>query len=237
MLYDKFVNKYIIKGKLVLIDPVHIGSSSKNSLDPSNVDNSVLKDSRGKPVIPGASVKGVVRSYFESVLKGIGANCCDVLDNKKCCTEKSNVKDNAKKLRTFKEKAELAYEKSCEACRLFGGREFAGKIHIKDCYLIGTPSFEYRDGVGIDRETGAAKRGAKYDYEVVSKGSEFDFVMTAENLNEKQEKYLSFILDTLKSGELSIGGKTSRGLGSFKIEIDTNQKQTADDIKKLLNCD
>lgn len=234
MLYDKFVNKYTVKGKLIVTDPVHIGSSVKNSLDPSNVDNSVLKDSRGIPVIPGASVKGVIRSHFESVLRGIGANCCDVLDNRECCTEKADVRGKTKKIESQREKAEIAYSCSCEACRLFGGREFAGKIHIKDCYLNGTPSFEYRDGVGIDRETGAAKRGAKYDYEVVSKDSEFDFIMTAENLDEKQEKYFEFILGTLESGELSIGGKTSRGLGGFRIEIEEREKKTADDIRIML---
>lgn len=234
MLYDKFVNKYTVKGKLIVTDPVHIGSSVKNSLDPSDVDNSVLKDSRGIPVIPGASVKGVIRSYFESVLRGIGANCCDVLDDMECCTEKADVRGKNKKIKSPREKAEIAYSCSCEACRLFGGREFAGKIHIKDCYLNGTPSFEYRDGVGIDRETGAAKRRAKYDYEVVSKDSEFDFIMTAENLDEKQEKYFEFILRTLESGELSIGGKTSRGLGGFRIEIEEREKKTADDIRIML---
>ena len=233
MLYDKFVNKYVIKGRLIVTDPVHIGSAAKESLDPGSVDNSVLKDARGIPVIPGSSVKGVVRSYFESVLRGTGAECCDVLDNRECCTEKK-YKPEEKSIKGLKEKAEFAYECSCDACRLFGGREFAGKIHIKDAYLIGTPSFEYRDGVGIDRETGAAKRGAKYDYEVVSKDSEFDFMMTAENLDEKQKKYFDFIIHILESGELSVGGKTSRGLGGFRVEIDEKKVTTAEDMKKLL---
>lgn len=234
MLYDKFENKYVLKGKLIVTDPVHIGSSGKESLDPSNVDNSVLKDSRGIPVIPGSSVKGVVRSYFESVLRGIGAECCDVLDNKECCTEKKEYKKQAKALEGNKAKAELAYSCSCDACRLFGGREFAGKIHIKDSYLIGIPSFEYRDGVAIDRKTGAAKGNFKYDFEVVSKDSEFDFMMTAENLDEKQKKYFDFVVKTLESGELSVGGKTSRGLGGFKVVIESKETTTADDMKKLL---
>ncbi len=234
MLYDKFENKYIVKGKLITEDPVHIGSASKNSLDPSDVDDSVLKDSRGIPVIPGSSVKGVVRAYFESVLRGIGEKCCDVLDNKKCCTESYDFKDKLKKASTLKEKAQITYDCSCEACRFFGGREFAGKVHIKDCYLNGKPYFEYRDGVGIDRETGAAKKGAKYNFEVVSKDSEFDFMMTAENLDEKQEKYFDFIIKALESGELSVGGKTSRGLGSFRVEVTEKSKVTADDMKKLL---
>lgn len=237
MLYNKFVNKYTVKGKLIAVDPIHVGSSSKNSLNPSDVDDAVLKDSRGLPVIPGSSVKGVVRSYFESVLRSIDENmCCYVMDKNSCCTESRESKDKireAKKHGAFKA-AEAAYECSCEACRLFGGREFAGKLHIKDCYLTGDPSFEFRDGVGIDRKTGAAMRGAKYNFEVVSKDSEFDFVMTAENLDEKQKKYFEFILKALESGELAVGGKTSRGLGSFKVEVESSDMKTAEDMRKLL---
>ncbi len=232
MLFDTFENKYILKGVLVAVDPIHIGTSNKSSLDPVDVDSSVLKDSRGYPVIPGSSVKGVVRSWFESVLRGAGVYVCDVLDKYKYCTKShENEIKNEKK---DKEKAELAYKYSCEACRLFGGREIAGKIQFKDCYLIGEPSFELRDGVGIDRETGAAKGSAKYDFEIISKDSEFSFYLTAENLDKNQQKYFDFIVEGLKSGDLSVGGMTTRGLGRFKVKDVEIEAVTKDDIKKRL---
>lgn len=233
MLYDRFYNRYTVTGKLIAVDPIHIGSSSKNSLDPVDVDDSVLKDNNGRAVIPGASVKGVVRSYFESVLRGIDENrACIVFDNKLCCTEKK--KDMFKEIDDPLKKAEKIYECSCDACRLFGGREFAGKLHFKDCCLIGEPSYESRDGVGIDRETGAAKDGVKYDFEVISKDSEFDFYLTADNLDEQQKKFFDFIVNALKEGELAVGGKTSRGLGRFKITDVRIDVLTADDMKAKL---
>lgn len=232
MLFDIFENKYILKGTLVALDPIHIGSSTKNTLDPVDVDSAVLKDSRGYPVIPGSSIKGVVRSWFESVLRGAGVEVCDVLDNKNCCT--ANSEREIKNCKDLRKKAEMAYECSCEACRLFGGRELAGKLQFKDSYLIGEPSFEFRDGVGIDRETGAAKRGAKYDFEIISKDSEFSFYLTAENLDDKQKKYFDFIVEGLKSGNLSVGGKTSRGLGRFLVKNIEIETITADDMKKRL---
>lgn len=232
MLFDRFENKYILKGILVALDPIHIGSSSKSTLDPIDVDSAVLKDSRGYPVIPGSSVKGVVRSWFESVLRGAGIEVCDVLDNKRCCTAKNE--SERKNCKDIKEKAEMAYEDSCEVCRLFGGREIAGKLQFKDSYLIGEPSFEFRDGVGIDRETGAAKRGAKYDFEIISKDSDFSFYLTAENLDDKQKKYFDFIVEGLKSGDLSIGGKTSRGLGRFAVRDIEIKVITADEMKQRL---
>ena len=88
MLFDRFENRYILKGVLAAVDPIHIGTASESVLDPSAIDSPVLKDSRGFPVIPGSSLKGVVRSWFESVLRGAGLYACDVLDHKNCCTAK-----------------------------------------------------------------------------------------------------------------------------------------------------
>ncbi len=238
MLYDKFYNRYIVTGKLVAIDPIHIGSSSKNSLNPIDVDNSVLKDNNGRAVIPGSSVKGVVRSYFESVLRSIDENkVCDVLDKEKCCTCQEKAVKNLKDAKKSPEKyAKVVEEESCDVCKLFGGREFAGKLQFKDCYLIGEPSYEHRDGVGIDRETGAAKNTVKYDFEIVSKDSEFEFTMIADNLDDQQKKYFDFIVAAMEEGNLAVGGKTTRGLGRFKIVIDDAGKKiiTADDIKARL---
>ena len=232
MMFDRFENRYILKVVLAAVDPIHIGTASESVLDPSAIDSPVLKDSRGFPVIPGSSLKGVVRSWFESVLRGAGLYACDVLDNKNCCTAKGA--EERKKCTDPKKRAEMAYECSCEVCRLFGGRELAGKLCFKDCYILGKPSLEFRDGVAIDRETGAAKGGAKYDFEIVSKDSEFSFCLTAENLDESQKKYFDFIVECLKSGELSVGGMTSRGLGRFVLRDAELQIITADDLKKRL---
>lgn len=237
MLFDKFYNRTIITGKIAALDPIHIGSSAKNSLNPVEIDDSVLKDSTGRPVIPGSSIKGVLRSFFESVLRANGIESCYVMDEGACCTEIEPTKtkiNKAKRTHSQLELGEFVYENSCEACKLFGGREFAGKLMFKDCYLIGDPIFEYRDGVGIDRRTGAALPKAKYDYEIVPQGSEFDFYLICENIDETQTKYLDFIISQMEGGNLSVGGMTTRGLGRFKL-IDV-QKQTMNiaDLKKAL---
>ena len=248
MLYDTFVNQFIIKGVLEAVDPIHIGASAKDSLNPIEVDSSVLKDAAGNPIIPGASLKGVVRTKMESIFKGIGKRVCDIhnRDDSKCISKET---DKAlKKIENEKERAETAYEKSCDICKLFGGIAFAGKLHFKDAYYLGdTPcAYEHRDGVGINRDTGAAKKGVKYDFEVIPKGTRFDFVMTAENLTDDQIACLNLIIDLL-CGEglttedfLSVGGKTSRGLGRIRLLFPDGRengirKTTAEDIRKRLD--
>ena len=237
MLFDKFYNRTIITGKIAALDPIHIGSSSNNSLNPVEIDDSVLKDSTGRPVIPGSSIKGVVRSFFESVLRANGIESCYVMDDEQCCTEMEPAKTRINEAKLSLSQLELGkviYQNSCEVCKLFGGREFAGKLMFKDCYLIGEPIFEYRDGVGIDRATGAAKSGAKYDYEIVPQGSEFDFYLICENIDEIQEKYLNFIISGMESGNLSVGGMTTRGLGRFKLIDVQRQTLNTNDLKKAL---
>lgn len=228
MLFDKFNNKSTITGVLTAIDPIHIGSAGAEVLDPTQVDNSVLKDLNGLPVIPGSSIKGVVRSYFEAVMRSVGKNACDCMDSKNKCVTDNDMK-------SFRgseiDKAQQAYNQSCDVCKLFGGTALASKLQFKDSTYIGDVCvYEHRDGVGIERETGAAKRGAKYDFEIVPKGSKFTFTLIAENLDDEQKKYLDFILKTLENGELSVGGKTTRGLGRIQLS-DVNRDDV--DVSKL----
>ena len=237
-MFDIFIEQIILTGKIVTIDPIHIGSSGKNSLNPVETDNSVLKDFKGYPVIPGASLKGVIRTRFEAILRSIApTKVCDIFNNSdpNCITNNDASVIKKDGLLSNADKAFQLYAKSCDVCKLFGGRETGGKLQFKDCCYVGDKiRYEHRDGVGIDRDTGAAKRNAKYDYEIVSKDTEFDFYMIAENLDEQQLKYLDFIIKQLESGELSVGGKTSRGLGRFKL-IETNKQITnAADLKVKL---
>lgn len=222
MLFDVFDNRTIVTGELVALDPIHIGSSAKESLNPIELDSPVLKDASGNPVIPGSSIKGVVRSQFERVMRSLvpgKQGSCGVFGEENCLTnqDKTNLAKEPEKL----------YEKSCQTCRLFGGIAVAGKLRFKDASYIPQNGkacqYEKRDGVGIDRDTGAAQRGVKYDFEVVPRGSRFQFALIAENLDAEQKKQLEFVIGLLEGtlipeDYLAFGGKTTRGLGRMRLE-------------------
>ena len=220
MLFDVFNNRTIVTGELVALDPIHIGSSAKESLNPIELDSPVLKDAAGNPVIPGSSIKGVIRSQFERVMRSLVpdiSGSCGVFGNENCLTPEEKKQLTPEQL----------YEKSCQTCRLFGGIAVAGKLRFKDAAYIQQNGkvcqYEKRDGVGIDRDTGAAQRGVKYDFEVVPRGSRFQFTMVAENLDAEQKKQLQFVIalleGTLISDDyLAFGGKTTRGLGRMRLE-------------------
>ncbi|MFD3157098.1 CRISPR-associated RAMP protein Csx7 [Haloimpatiens sp. FM7330] len=228
MLYDKFVNRIIVTGIIENKVPIFIGKGNEG-FDPTEVDSPVLKDYKGNPVIPGSSLKGVLRSTVERILSNeVFENhwkVCDILSKEKCCLTDVDFKKLKEEIKDEKQLSEKIYESCCDVCKLFGGYHFAGKLQIKDMNFIGEKAkFGYRDGVGIDRDTGASKDGIKYNFEVVEAESKFSFYMIADNLEEKQKKLFDLIIKLLEDGEISVGGKTSRGLGQIilkdkKVEV------------------
>lgn len=242
MLYNRFENRTVISGIIEAVDPIHIGASAKESLNPVDMDDHVLKDSNGNPIIPGSTIKGVVRSRFEAVMLSLGKNVCDIFNDKdEKCADKKTIKEITKSKISDEEKATELYNKSCDVCKLFGGRAIAGKLRFKDCSFIGEKcAYEKRDGVGIDRDTGAAARGVKYDFEIVPKGTCFDFTLIAENLDKQQMKYLDFIIKMLEGNSIaegdyiSIGGKTTRGLGRIKLKDIKKTTIDREELKKQM---
>ena len=75
-----------------------------------------------------------------------------------------------------------------------------------------------RDGIVIDRNTGATKDSAKFDYDVIPIGSKFKFFIELENIEGYQLDLIALALkDMYDEGDL-FGGKLSRGIGKCKIE-------------------
>lgn len=224
MLYNKFVNRRIVIGVIENTVPLCIGAGN-DSFDPTEVKSPVVKDYVGNPIIPGSSLKGVLRNTVERILKNDVFKgqweVCDIFsDSKNICNSSKSVEKLKDESKSEAELAQNIYDNCCDVCKLFGGHNFAGKLQIKDLNLCDNekPRFGYRDGIGIDRDTGSSRDGAKYNYEIVEAGSKFDFYMLADNLEIKQEKLFNLIIKLLEDGEISVGGKTSRGLGQVILK-------------------
>jgi CRISPR-associated protein Csm3 len=59
-----FLGKLILEGELLCETGLHIGAG-KGSLEIGGADNPVVKDSWGRPYVPGSSIKGRLRSLLE----------------------------------------------------------------------------------------------------------------------------------------------------------------------------
>ena len=231
--HQQLHNRYCFEGELELVTALRI--SSGNASDAT--DAPFIRTLDKTPYIPGSSLRGAIRSEVERILASVGATAglksCTLFE-KDCCAEKArkflleldknerNQDTNAKKTKN-EQIAKFAEEKLCDVCKLFGSTVYASRLTIEDALPVGMEGKEIpthiRDGVGIDRDTGAAKDGAKFDYEViepVKNSLAFLLKMKAENVTCNDKKLLNLILSLLKHG-LHVGGKRAGGLGEIKL--------------------
>lgn len=98
----------------------------------------------------------------------------------------------------------------------FGSQDRASTIEIDDAPLKDGGPLELRDGVGIDRNRGAAAPGIKYTRLVVPAGSTFDFRLTAEV--EDPDSLDPIVAIFADPDGAFLGVSTTRGLGRVVLE-------------------
>jgi len=238
-MFDQIVNRYLIKAEVVFTAPFHIGAG----VGDFDTDNPVIRDAAEKPFIPGSSIKGVLRSTVErlapAVFKSNGIKTCQLSQtgSSNCLTVRKTGSDEyEKQVDACKKRSPDSWElelarwvegKLCSTCRLFGSPYQRSKIIVEDAPLVedeevsqlGKLGKEIRDGVGIDRSTGTAAKGLKYDYEVVPLNqNRYRLTIRGENLDSTDLKLLALGLAEMADGRLRLGGITTRGLGNFKLD-------------------
>lgn len=225
--FEKLDKRYRLRAELVAVSGLRVGAGK--SMDAAATDQPVIRDALGQPYIPGSSLKGVLRSGLEAILRSLGRRdfwACGTFENRRRpsqgdaprdpsldrCVGDADVDQNRK--------IELAevLKRSCTACSLFGSQFLAGRIFIHDLPRASGSPTEVRDGVGIDRDLGTAQAGIKYDVEVVPVGTRFKLEMLLENVDPLRLALVLQALQLLHQGELLLGGLTTRGLGRVKLD-------------------
>ena len=175
--------------------------------------------------LPGSSLKGVIRSHCEKICRTLSPkSVCDPFEKSGDWVACSNIFNPKRGVhrdywRGPGNTSYNHYSMSCPACRMFGSLKFKGRCFIDDAYVVGkNPEPHIRDGVAINRFTGAAQGGAKYDFEVITEGT-FETQLHLVNFEMWQLELLIFALSDLTQGQIRIGMGTSRGLGKIKVNI------------------
>ena len=292
-MFEKLEKRIIIDYKVIAISDLHVGGHESTA--PAEVDNPVIKDSRGYPIIPGSSLKGVLRSEMERLMRGLGERACtpdnlcdprevhlfswsDVPGNDNVrllkflmndygiiWAENAEIRksDDSKTIYVSNDEnsAEIVIDeiagaatlkvdddrthvlkinkkngksnicrdvKECTICLLFGGREYAGSIRIRDATAT-TQRTTMRDGVSIDRKSRKAAENRYYGIEVVPSGVEFNGELMIENpklvaLNPESVEFeyaklgafLSLVRFFNATGR-ALGGAVSRGFGEVLL--------------------
>jgi hypothetical protein len=224
--FSIFKNKYRISGNLEVLTALHIGSGvEENGMDAPFI--TVDGNSKNKNFyIPGSSFRGYLSTKLERLLaKENGFKFVDK-ETKEELNE-ADVKlifgytnlqkeDSSVKERVLKK---LSYNRENKDDKEENYYSMAGRIHISDMLINSDVDSIKRDGIKIDRETGATETGAKFDYNVIPLGALFKFEMELDNVEGYQLDLIKLALKDILEEDL-FGGKLSRGIGKCKLNIE-----------------
>ena len=246
--FSTFKNKYILTGKIVVLNALHIGSGREK--DDRDAPFISLDDDKNF-YIPGSTFRGYLSTKLERFLdsgngfkiksNGEELNEADVklifgYTNLDKLETKINNKDNEedRKLKENNKKIQDRIIKKLNSKNLKEVKSLAGRIHISDMPVLKNVKYITRDGIKIDRNTGATEKRAKFDYDVVPAGTEFDLNIELENIENYQLDLIGLALnDILKDNGDLFGGKTSRGIGKCRLKDLKMKYVTSDDKEKM----
>jgi CRISPR-associated RAMP protein (TIGR02581 family) len=240
-MFDTFRNRLEIAGTLTTVTALRVGAG--RSTDTIGSDLPVIKDALHRPLIPGSSFKGALRSRLEAFLRGIDPEFA--IDPTELIERYGRIKDLKE---NHKEEDRVLTEEILKetdlVSQLFGAPWLAGKFQVRDLTVVPEVWFgQYQDrnGVAIDRDTETASGGKLYDFQVVPAGTPFQFRAVVENAENWELGLLLVGLHQLETEQLALGGGRSRGLGVVKLElermdwIDVRQADGTIDRAKLLD--
>lgn len=245
-MFDVFKNRLEITGTLTTVTALRI--SQGRSLEPIGSDLPVVKDALGKPLIPGSSFKGAMRSRLEAFLRGIDESLAanpaieaewavpfqNVLNEQGDVVKvgMTQLKEDAdkrfsdapgKESKKDEWLTKQLLERTDLAALLFGSPWLASKVQIRDLTVIPNywfGQYQERDGVSINRDTETAEDKRLYDFQVVPAGVKFEFQAIVENAEDWELGLLMIGLHQFETEQIPLGGGRSRGLGVVKLAIE-----------------
>ena len=232
----KLMNETFCTLRITTTGPLLIKSGHASVSGPDMTPVLTWRDGKQEVFLPGSSLKGVFRSHLEKIVcslkprvvcypfEGNEEKQADLEQRRRdyrdsCGGMFNQIARNEDNRRWLEERSDLVYAASCPACRLFGSTGFIGRVAISDAYLVSNEIKELRDGIGIDRLTGGASHGAKFELEVVSSGVAFETDIHLRNYEVWQLGMLFAVLQDMEDELIRVGSGRSRGLGKVKAEI------------------
>jgi CRISPR/Cas system CSM-associated protein Csm3 (group 7 of RAMP superfamily) len=202
--------EFLIDEEMEVVDALHVGAVKPASGNTQEL----VRDTLGEPLIPGSTLKGVLRSRVEYILRSVGLDVCP---------------DGT--------------DASCPTCHLFGyalsspddqgrtGRR--GRIAVRDAQVPNARE-GVRSHVAIDRVTGGARDQALFATEVVTEGVFRIQVEALETVPEWTRGLLLAALADIDEGYVGLGGGTTRGQGTVKRVGGSVREEYGSDIRAAL---
>ena len=196
---DAVLRRLYARGVWRLKSAAHFGGDETNI-----ADMCLLRDAKDKPFIPGASIAGAARSLLARQRLAWAQY-----------SHKDGINNEPRELKSF-----------------FGGSENTDTVEdsdpmsaliVADAVCVSKEAKTFiRDGVRVDAESGSAAEGAKFDVEVLERGTEFllnleCIIRKGDNNADLTELFLG-LLYAFEQGDIQLGARTRRGYGRGKVD-------------------
>lgn len=225
-MHRQLLNECRLSGSISTNAPLLIRSAVETIAGPEVGVVLTVRDGLDQPYVPGSSLKGALRSQAERILRTLQPySACNPLDDRgpqRSCARR--LEERERELQRADRRQSVppatAYRDSCAGCKTFGSAAIAGRVFMADGYLRGAalPALVRRDGVGIDRFSGAASLRSRWELEAVTDVT-FSLEVTLQNFEIWQLALLCLVLQDLVAGRLPLGSGKSRGLGRVQGEL------------------
>ncbi len=237
--YLSFTERLKITCTITTREPLHIGSGKKPGRIHS-IDQPIIVDRFGRPIIPGSTIKGFLRNYLAVQLlslKRAGKPVEVSIDNISVRIDTSNIdEENIIEPERITITAE-DLDKLDPLLKIFGSPVFSSLIKITEASLPENvePTISTRTHVSIDIKTGAKKGRALVTLEYVPKDTSFYFTIYFDKLEDERfkdaNKLFLILLQQLSRGIRDfIGGWKSRGYGLVDIKCDKIERLKIDEM-------
>ncbi len=224
---DPFVNRVRITGTLTTRSPLHIGTGETREImdgDETCQVSTIVRDHRGKPLIPGSSLRGVMRHWLAQIWQGLHPG-------REVWPERDGIQEMSQpeQIRHIREAfgwLEL----------LFGTTFNAGKIEVWDGVCMTSAAGDrdelihwdpdrltYVDtSTAIDPATGTVMDKLLYKADVVPPGIAFQASITGQNLSDVELGLTLLALQGFNSQifPIQLGARGGRGYGLMRFELD-----------------
>jgi CRISPR/Cas system CSM-associated protein Csm3 (group 7 of RAMP superfamily) len=184
------------------------------------------------PILSGAGLRGVIRSHAERLSRTwtthqIQAEGPSFLERCPACDPlQSEPGQPLASCDSLLRKAgvlydqEIAEERLCLACRLFGSTRRGSRLKISDAAFdekntVGKPSYKMLDFLAIDRFTGGGQDKLKFDALVLWKPA-FTFKIFIEDPQDWELAWLALVLRDMQTQLVAIGSGASKGFGRLE---------------------
>lgn len=200
----KIQSRWKISGILTAETPIHVGGMGGDA----DTDLALAVNGQGDYYIPGTSLAGALREWVSSPFHN---------DEPKDDIDRNSLKHSKNPINQL-----WGFQNNDQGHASFIIIDDAQVTLPKDMTI------EIREGVGIDRHTGAAADKIKYSRAILPKGVTFPLNITLDCQTNQDLNELWKLLLALEKGEIRIGAAKTRGLGKVALNVLSIHEQKFD---------